>query len=120
MHDGDAVPRVERHTPMRDAIYEMSAKGLGITAVTDADGRLLGCISDGDLRRLLEQDDGLLALSAGECMHPDPQTIEAPELASAALQRMEASRITSLFVCARDRRLVGVLHLHDLWRVELF
>lgn len=120
MHRDDNIPRVERHTPMRDAVYEMSAKGLGITAVTDADGHLLGCISDGDLRRLLEQNDALLTLTAGDCMHPDPQTIGAEELASAALQRMEAGRITSLFVCEADKRLLGVLHLHELWRVELF
>ena len=72
MHRDDNIPRVERHTPMRDAVYEMSAKGLGITAVTDADGHLLGCISDGDLRRLLEQNDALLTLTAGDCMHRRP------------------------------------------------
>lgn len=120
MHVGTELPRVGRETPMREAIYEMSAKGLGITAVTDEDNHLLGCISDGDLRRLLEQDDTLLRLKAGDCMHPDPQTIAATELASAALQRMEAGRITSLFVCDAEEHLQGVLHLHDLWRVELF
>jgi len=120
MHRDENVPRVERQTPMRDAIYEMSAKGLGITAVTDSDDHLLGCISDGDLRRLLEHDDALLTLTAGDCMHAAPQTIAGDELASAALQRMEAKRITSLFVCDAERRLLGVLHLHELWRVELF
>lgn len=120
MHTGEAVPRVAEETPMRDAIYEMSAKGLGITAVLDDRSRLVGCISDGDLRRLLEDDGGLLERRAGDCMHPRPQTIGRDELASAALERMEANRITSLFVCRDDRRLEGIIHLHDLWRVELF
>lgn len=120
MHKGTEVPRVTLDTAMPDAIYEMSAKGLGITAVTAEDDRLVGCISDGDLRRLLAQNDSLLTMTAGDCMHSSPQTIQGSELASAALQRMEASRITSLFVCDAGNRLLGVVHLHDLWRVELF
>ncbi|MGH9382236.1 MAG: KpsF/GutQ family sugar-phosphate isomerase [Thermoanaerobaculia bacterium] len=120
MHAGDDVPAVSTDTPMSDAIYEMSAKKLGITAVVDGHGRLVGCISDGDLRRLLAQDADLLQRTAGECKHPAPQTIDADELASAALSRMEDHRITSLFVCDADRRLEGVVHLHDLWRLELF
>ncbi len=120
MHRGQDLPIVLPATPMRDAIYEMSAKGLGITAIVDQDGRLLGCISDGDLRRLLETDDALLSKVAQECLHPEPQTIDGDELASAALAVMESKRITSLFVCDDDRRLQGILHLHDLWRVELF
>lgn len=119
MHGGDDVPRVGGDTPMREAIYEMSKKRLGITAVVDAEGRLTGCISDGDLRRLLEHDGGLLARSAGECAHPAPQTIEGDELAPAALKRMEENRITSLFVCDAGRRLEGIVHLHDLWGLEL-
>lgn len=120
MHSGKDLPRVEVDTPMKDAIYEMSAKKLGITAVTDAEGRLLGCISDGDLRRLLENDGELLQRTAGECMHEDPLTIGAEELAAAALARMEDKRITSLFVCDETKRLDGIVHLHDLWRLELF
>jgi arabinose-5-phosphate isomerase len=120
MHQGEALPTVRPDTPMRDAIYQMSAKGLGITAIVDESGSLLGCISDGDLRRQLETDDSLLSKVAGDCLHPDPQTIDGGQLASAALAVMESKRITSLFVCDDDRRLQGVLHLHDLWRVELF
>ena len=120
MHTGEGIPRVAGDAPMRTAIYEMSSKGLGITAVVDGEGRLSGCISDGDLRRLLERDTALLERTAGECMRPEPQTISAGELASAALQRMEARRITSLFACDEEGRLEGVIHLHDLWRVELF
>ena len=120
MHSGDELPQVTIDTSMKDAIYEMSAKKLGITAVTDSDGRLLGCISDGDLRRLLEHDGELLGRDAGDCMHPDPLTIQPDELAAAALSRMEAKRITSLFVCDEEKRLQGIVHLHDLWRLELF
>jgi arabinose-5-phosphate isomerase len=120
MHAGDASPRVTATTPMRDAIYEMSKKGLGITAVTSDEGKLLGCISDGDLRRLLEKDDDPLRKSAGDCMSPAPRTISPDELASAALQRMEKGKITSLFVTDPQGHLEGIVHIHDLWRLELF
>ena len=120
MHAGEALPKVLVSTSMRDAIYEMSKKGLGITAVTDDEGRLVGCISDGDLRRLIEQDEGLLRRTAGECMTRGPWTIPGHELAAAALKTMEDNRITSLFVCGEAGRLEGVVHLHDLWGLELF
>ena len=119
MHAGDDLPKVHLTTPMRDAIYEMSRQGLGITAVVDDADRLVGCISDGDLRRLLERDESLLKRTAGDCMRPGPKTIAADELAAAALERMEEHRITSLFVCDGDK-LAGIVHLHDLWRLELF
>jgi len=120
MHQGEDLPRVAAETPMREAIYEMSRKRLGITAVIDGDGRLLGCISDGDLRRLLEKDDTLLRRTAAECMQPAPKTIDGGELASAALKVMEDHRITSIFVTGDDGRLAGIVHLHDLWGLELF
>jgi arabinose-5-phosphate isomerase len=120
MHAGPAAARVRTDTPMRDAIYEMSKKGLGITAVVDADERLVGCISDGDLRRLLEREENPLAKTAGECLTPGPQTISGDELAPAALKTMEDRRITSLFVCDEAGRLEGIVHLHDLWGLELF
>lgn len=120
MHAGAALPVVSTSTPMRDAIYEMSKKGLGITAVVDAEGKLAGCISDGDLRRLLATDDAPLGHSAGECMKPNPKTIPPGELAAAALHEMEERRITSLFVCDPEGRPVGIVHLHDLWGLELF
>ncbi len=120
MHHGEALPAVAAGTPMREAIYEMSAKKLGITAVVDDAGHLLGCISDGDLRRLLERDEQILRRTAAECMHPQPRTIAGEELASAALNEMEEHRITSLFVCDPAGRLEGIVHLHDLWRLELF
>ncbi|MDY7091785.1 MAG: KpsF/GutQ family sugar-phosphate isomerase [Acidobacteriota bacterium] len=120
MHAGDALPRVTESTPMREAIYEMSRKGLGITAVTDEGGRLLGCISDGDLRRRLETDGELLHRTAGDCLHPSPLTIQPDELAPAALKEMEDHRITSLFVVGEDHQLLGLVHLHQLWGLELF
>ncbi|TNF73666.1 MAG: KpsF/GutQ family sugar-phosphate isomerase [Acidobacteria bacterium] len=120
MHTGDQMPAVTAATPMRDAIYEMSRKGLGITAVVDEEGRLLGCISDGDLRRLLEKDETLLQQTAGDCSKPNPRTIARDELAPAALKTMEENRITSLFICDDEGRLDGILHLHDLWGLELF
>jgi arabinose-5-phosphate isomerase len=120
MHAGEAAATVRTDTPMKDAIYEMSRKGLGITAVVDADGRLAGCISDGDLRRLLEREENPLAKTAGECLTPDPQTIPGDELAPAALKTMEDRRITSLFVVDAAGRLEGIVHLHDLWGLELF
>lgn len=121
MHSGDELPRVKAEASMRETIAEMSRGQLGIAAVIAEDGeRLVGCITDGDLRRLLEQDADLLQRTAGECMHPDPQVIVGDELASAALLRMEDSRITSLFVCDPDRCIEGLVHLHDLWRLDLF
>ncbi len=118
MHSGDSLPTVHTSTPLRDAIYEMSRKGLGVTAVVDDEHRLVGVISDGDLRRLLStsaEEPGLLMRRADQCMKPEPKTIAAHELATVALRRMEDHRITSLFVSAADDKLIGVVHIHDLW-----
>lgn len=120
MHRGDEVPRVTADTSMRETIYEMSRQGKGITAVTDADGHLLGCISDGDLRRLMQEGNASLDKTAGECVHTRPHTIDGGELAPVALKQMEDHRITSLFICDADGRLQGLLHLHDLWGLEMF
>lgn len=120
MHKGEQVPRVPRSASMKEVIYEMSKKGFGITSVVEEDGTLAGVISDGDLRRLIEKDPALLTKTAEECMKQNPVTIEADVLASAGLQRMEERKITSLFVTDDQRRLLGILHLHDLWGLELF
>jgi arabinose-5-phosphate isomerase len=120
MRSGDQVPRVGVEASMREAIAEMSRKGLGITAVTESGDRLAGVITDGDIRRLLERGDHLLERTAGSCMTPNPKTIGADDLASAALKRMEDHHITALFVCDGESRLEGILHLHDLWGLELF
>jgi len=120
MHAGEQVPVVRADTPMNDVIYEMSKKGFGITAVVSDDGTLEGVISDGDLRRILQQDEQILRKRARDCMKGDPVTIDAGELASAALQIMEERKITSLFSVDGSRRVEGIIHLHDLWGLELF
>jgi arabinose-5-phosphate isomerase len=120
MHTGDRIPRVGVDTTMKDVIYEMSRKGLGMTTVQDEQGLLLGVITDGDLRRLMEREDDPLARIAGEVMHPGGVGIEADEWAPAALRLLEERRITSLMVTDEQSRVEGVLHLHDLWGVGLF
>jgi arabinose-5-phosphate isomerase len=119
MHTGDAVPVVALTTPMTDVIYEMSSKKLGITTVQET-GHLRGVISDGDLRRLLEREGGAaLSRTAGEAMNAHPRTIAAGELAATALAILEERKITSLIVVDAKQNVEGVLHLHDLWGVEL-
>ena len=120
MHKGGDVPLVRSETEMHDVIYEMSKKGFGIAAVVDAQGALQGVISDGDLRRLLQRDQDILRKTAGDSMKRDPIVIAPGELASAALQLMEQRKITSLFVAGDDRRVEGIIHIHDLWGLELF
>ena len=119
MHTGDAVPVVTPATPMTDVIYEMSSKKLGLTTVQDQ-GRLRGVISDGDLRRLLEREGGAaVSRTAGEAMNAHPRTIASGKLAATALAILEERKITSLVVVDPEGTVEGVLHLHDLWGVEL-
>jgi arabinose-5-phosphate isomerase len=119
MHTGDNIPAVTPTTPMTDVIFEMSSKKLGMTTVQQ-NGELRGVISDGDLRRLLEREGGAaLSKSAGEAMNPNPRTIAASELAARALAILEERKITSLVVTDRTGKVEGVVHLHDLWGVEL-
>jgi arabinose-5-phosphate isomerase len=116
MHTGDALPRVAADTPMAQVIHEMSHKKLGMTTVLGAGNALLGMISDGDLRRLLERDGpNALAHSAGEIMNAHPVTIAPEAFAGEALALMEARKITSLIVVAPSGEALGVVHLHDLW-----
>ena len=119
MHTGDAVPRVTPQTKMPDVIYEMSRKKLGVTAVVEGE-KLVGLVSDGDLRRLLEKrGKDELDLAAGECMTKTPKTIAASEFAASALAVMEEKKITSLAVVDGDGKLEGIVHLHDLWGTEM-
>jgi arabinose-5-phosphate isomerase len=119
MHSGDAVPTVSTATPMPAVIYEMSRKGLGMTTVTEGK-TLIGIMSDGDLRRLLEsKGPDALAMTAGNAMNPNPRTITAEEFAFRALSVMEENKITSLVVVDSTRGVIGVLHLHDLWGLDL-
>jgi arabinose-5-phosphate isomerase len=119
MHGGEAIPRVGPKTKMPDVIYEMSRKKLGITTVVDGH-KLMGVISDGDLRRLLEQrGKDVLDLTAVECMIKNPQTIVGSEFAATALALMEEKKITSLVVVNGKGKLSGIVHLHDLWGTEM-
>ena len=119
MHSGDALPQVSPATPMSQVIYEMSRKKLGMTTVLE-NGRLAGMVSDGDLRRLLERD-GPRALehTAGEIMNPHPITIDGDAFASSALALMEERKITSLIVVDESSHAQGVIHLHNLWTLQL-
>jgi arabinose-5-phosphate isomerase len=115
MHARDALPCVAPKTKMPDVIYEMSRKKLGVTAVVEG-GKLVGVISDGDLRRLLEKrGKDVLDLTAGEAMTRRPKTIAPGEFAAAALALMEEKKITSLMVVDGKGKLEGIVHLHDLW-----
>ena len=119
MHSGEAVPRVAPATRMQDVIYEMSRKGLGLTTVVEGE-KLVGVISDGDLRRLLERrGKDILDLTAAECMTRNPKTIHGDEFAVTALNTMEQKKITSLVVVDGNGRLEGIVHLHDLWGTQM-
>lgn len=119
MHSGSTIPVVAPDTFMIDVIYEMSRKKLGMTTVQQ-DGRLLGILSDGDLRRLLERERGnALNRTAQQAMNPSPRTIRPSELAARALADLEAHKITSLVVIDDHNHVEGILHLHDLWGLEL-
>jgi arabinose-5-phosphate isomerase len=121
MHAGDDLPRVRPEAPIPDVIYEISRKKLGMAAVADAAGKLLGIVTDGDLRRLMEKrKKEALDLTAAECMTKNPVTIARTELAATALRLMEEKKITSVIVVDPARRVEGVVHLHDLWTLQLF
>lgn len=121
MHAGDAMPRVGPSTTIAEVTYEISRKKLGMTTVTDEHGKLLGIVTDGDLRRLMEKrKKEALDLTAAESMTKNPVTLERTELAASALQLMEEKKITSVVVVDSERRVEGVVHLHDLWTLQLF
>ena len=120
MHKDAALPSVKENAAMSEVFHEMSAKKLGMTIVTSADGKLAGILTDGDLRRLMEKHRGAaLELTAGEAMTRNPQTIAAHTLASEALNLMEKRRITSVVVADENGVALGVVHLHDLWTLQL-
>jgi arabinose-5-phosphate isomerase len=120
MHAGEAAPIVRVSTPMADVFHEMSSKRLGMTCVVDADGRLVGIFTDGDLRRLMSRTPNVLSLTAGEAMTPRPFTISRELLAVEALRIMETHKITSVVVVDGQRAVEGVVHLHDLWPTKMF
>ena len=121
MHSGADMPLVASNALMRDALFTITAKGLGITGVTDAHGALIGVITDGDLRRALEKGIDILNSSAGELMTARGKRINRLELAARALQQMEQFSITSLFVFADDEAMspMGIIHLHDLLKAGI-
>jgi arabinose-5-phosphate isomerase len=120
MHGGADTPKVRTDTSMRDVIYEMSSKQLGMTCVLNAGDQLVGIITDGDLRRCMVDHANLLEMRAGDVMTKRPIVIDPSTLAAQALLIMEQRKITSLVVGASDQSVAGVIHLHDLWRTELF
>lgn len=120
MHSGDHCPTIGPDALMRDVMYEMSRKGLGMTCVVEANRVLLGIITDGDLRRHMERTSQILLLEARDVMTPEPVTVGPDTLAVEALNLMEERKITSLVVVDdRERAVAGVVHLHDLWRTEM-
>jgi arabinose-5-phosphate isomerase len=119
MNAGEALPVVQLHTAMRDVIYEMSRKKLGMTTVVEKDGRLAGIITDGDLRRKMAATPNIQDLVARDVMTVNPVAIPHTTLAVEALALMEQRKITSIVVIDSDRRVEGVVHLHDLWRTGM-
>ena len=120
MITGTRCPIVAAATPMGDVIREMSSKRLGMTCVVDGDSTLVGIITDGDLRRHMNRERGILEMTAGDVMTREPVTIAPSMLATEALNVMESRKITSVVVVDGQRRVSGVVHLHDLWRTEMF
>jgi arabinose-5-phosphate isomerase len=120
MHGGDQAPIVELTTRMRDVIHEISSKGLGMACVVDARRALIGIITDGDLRRHMTGDTHILERAAGDIMTTNPVTISADTLAAEALHKLEQRKITAIVVVDRSNAVLGVVHLHDLWRTEMF
>lgn len=119
MAQGDKIPLVKRDTAMADVVYEMSRKGLGMTCVVDDDRALLGIITDGDIRRKMASSTNVLSLVAGDVMTPRPVVIDRTTLAAQALNLLETRKITSIVVIDGQRRVEGVVHLHDLWGTQL-
>jgi arabinose-5-phosphate isomerase len=120
MRTGERVPRVSGATPMKDVLFEMTRRLLGMTTVQDPEGRLLGVISDGDLRRQMERHGyDLLDRTAQQCMTTEPVTIDKRALATQALDVMEGRKITSLVIVDGKGGVEGVVHLHDLWKTEM-
>jgi len=119
MASGDALPVVQLHTSMKDVIYEMSRKKLGMTTVVEKDGRLAGIITDGDLRRKMGANASIMDLTAKDVMTANPVAIPHTTMAVEALAMMEQRKITSIVVINADRRVEGVVHLHDLWRTGM-
>ena len=114
MVTGSSIPIVDSGVPLKDALFEMTGKGLGITGISDKTGNLIGSLTDGDLRRILSRYENPLASPVVQLMTKNPKTISSAELATVALKKMEDAKITSLFVTDENHRLSGIIHLHHL------
>lgn len=114
MHGGAEMPVVSEAVPATAAILEITAKKLGMTTVTDANGKLVGIITDGDLRRFIQRGGDFARVTAGELASRNPKTIAPDDLAAKAVEQMERFSITTLVVGEGERRILGVIHLHDL------
>lgn len=121
MHSGEQVPFVRSNSPMRTVLEEISSKKLGMTCVVDDNRKLDGIITDGDVRRMIQKHGKtFFQKEAKDCMTPDPITINKEDLAAKALNIMEERKVTSLVVTNRQMQVKGLIHLHDLWRTEMF
>lgn len=121
MHKGQQIPYVHKDTPMTHVLKEMSEKNLGVTCVTDRDGRLKGIITDGDLRRKMQEfGKNIFNKTAQDCMTAKPLAIDKEALATEALNLMETNKVTSLIIKNKQGQIEGIIHLHDLWRTEMF
>lgn len=116
MHSGKNLPKVGHDSSLTDGLLEMSAKGLGMTAIVDPDERILGILTDGDLRRILTAGVDLQSAKIADVMRRNPKTIESDQLAAEAVQQMETLRINGFFVIDHNSRLVGAFNMHDLFR----
>lgn len=119
MHKGDHVPKVDTNTLMRDVIYEITSKALGMTCVVDVEGKLVGIITDGDLRRYMSKSHEILNSKVSEVMTAAPVTIRGSILAIEAIRIMETQKITSIIVVNENNFVDGVIHVHDLWKTEM-
>jgi arabinose-5-phosphate isomerase len=119
MHGGEHAPIVSAATPVPELIYEMNRKGLGMSCVVDTAGALAGIVTDGDLRRHMARGSRLLEATAGDLMTPHPVTVPPDVMAAEILNLLEARKITSVVVVDAETHVLGVVHLHDLWRTEL-
>ena len=119
MHSGDALPQVSQDADLKAAILEMSAKGLGMTAVVDTEQKALGVITDGDLRRILQASDHINGIAVTSVMGTQPKTIHANKLASEALHVMQTKRVSGLLVVDDEQHLIGALHMHDLLKAGI-
>jgi arabinose-5-phosphate isomerase len=119
MRKGADVPMVTADAPLAAALLEITQKGMGMTAIVDADQRPIGVFTDGDLRRMIERVQDFTRIKIADVMHPNPRRVHPEQLAVDAVHVMEEFRINQMLVVDADDRLVGALHIHDLTRAKV-